>query len=312
MSNKRKYIIIIFITIAVITLAAIIYLVSQKKPSNIEHPYGNDALVSTPISEPENYIEEVQPLGTKEITNYVAGGSDFYCPNNPRICEKIRTYYYNIDSKNYQSAYTYGNKIRSYENLVSTYSAYTHVYAGYIKEQVNGLFIAYITLVSPSNEIDYFSVSITANEDSILSSTPTGYGNKFDIDCGYIGMNKNQVCVFKLPSSDEIANLEADNFFYKPQFSRGKKMNNEETIYYSAGADVGSWAIIYKYNSKTKVLTYVNFIHFAIFPDVEHICSGDLKVDLSQGGCAEKYLDPEDVIKDREYLEAKEHYGLNI
>lgn len=314
MSNKKKVILIslgaISILLIVILASMLITSLRQNIVNNENNPtsFPNPTISSPQTTDPEGNTE----LNPQKITNYISGGSNFYCPNNASICEKIRGYYRNINDKNFDEAYKYGGKLRTYDNLVNTYQNYSFVSASYIKEQNDRSYKVYVTLINNPSVVEYYEVLVTADENSILSSTPTSLGNQFNIDCNYLDNSENSVCVFKTLSNNEIANLFASSFFYLPQFYKGGDAYGQ-TAYYSPTADgLSKSAIIYLYNSNTKVLTFDSKIDYLSFPDIQGICTGDSKKDNSVGGCVEKYLTAEQVDSNRRFLHVVESYNLDI
>jgi hypothetical protein len=315
MNNKKKIILllIILIPITVTIISAIIIVLNIKEDNAVNQTDSNSTISypsEEPTSSPTNSIQTEKSY--QKLENYVSGGSSFYCPNHPKICQNIQNYYSNINYKNFTAAYEYGNKLRSYDNLVSTYNDYLIVSASYIKEQSDGSFIAYVTLVTKEKKIELYNVLITADENSILSSKPTFINDTLDVDCNYIDLSNAEVCVFKFSSNQQIANLIADGFFYRPQFYKGIELTDGNTIYYSLGSDaLDKWGVIYKYNYKTKILTFFDLIQYKSFLDIENICTGDNDIDFGPDGCAEKYLTQEEIEKNKKYLEAIKVYKLN-
>lgn len=316
MSRKKKIVALVSGTLVLLVIFILFLIFLFPKFTKNETSNSDNNLVSTPVS---SYLTsygvdgEPSQQNYNRIENYISGGSSFYCPTNPTICEKIQNYYTNINNKDFQEAYKYGKKLRSYDSLVSTYSNYLIVSASFIREQSNGSYIAYVTLINENKELDLYHVLITADENSILSSDPITVGNVFDLDCNYIDLSSKNVCVFKIEATGELANLIANSFFYKPQYYKGAELNQNEKVFYSYGVDgLGSWAVIYKYNYETKVLSYIDSINYVHFPDVDNICTGKINIDLSTGGCAEKYLLKEQIEMDREYVDAVKTYQLDI
>lgn len=317
MSKNKKIIILIFSVLILITaLVVLVFFILNRSIQNkdnyntVSFSRGLDLISysTSPIgaNKPteQNYIQ---------ITNYTSGGSSFYCPKNPTICQKIQNYYSNINSKNFAEAYKYGNKIESYNSLVSSSKNYLFISASYIKEQSDNKYISYVTIINNNKELELYNVLIDSDENSILSLTPTLIGNKFNLDCSYIDLNNKNVCVFKTQFTNEIANLIANSFFYKPEYYKGVDLNQNETVFYTYGADaLDSWAIVYKYNHQTKVLSFIDWIHYKDFPDIDNICTGNKNIDISIGGCIEKYLNIQEIENNRRYIEVATTYKLNI
>lgn len=305
-ARRKIFIIATFlILIVLIGLFILVYTITTNLNSQ-----NNSKVWPSPIS----YLEPISfPLtsnGSKKIENYVSKGSSFFCPNKWVICQKIQNYYSDINNKNFEEAYKYGGGIRSFDSLISTYKDYFIVSASYIKEESNGTFTAYVTLITQNNEVEYYEVLINADESSIKSSNPKQIENNFGLDCNYTDISDKEVCVF-LTQGNKFANLFANSFFYKPQLYKGLKLNNTETIFYSRGEDgLSAWMIIYKYNSQSRKISFVQSLSYIGFADIDGVCTGDDKLDLADNGCAEKYLPKEQIDINRKYNQAIEMYQI--